>query len=607
MTTSNQPLDQPDLTPVLEELLEPYAGTFFPTATRLESALPGSATAAPGLAPATWQVAPAPVTPPNQPVAASYPGVPPWLEKNPAPSAGQPEFSAIGSETDIPAWLAETPATPANPPGLAIPADYQDVPAWLVKDPRSSANLPDFSAIGSETDIPGWLKEITALPANPIGVVVPPSQTEKTLPPDPQTGWEGAISPRVEASGPAAPTADKGWSQVRQDFPILQDKSDGKPLVWLDNGATTQKPTAVIERLDYFYRHENSNIHRGAHNLARIATDAFEAARTSVADFLHAPSSKSIVFTRGTTEGINLVAAACRQRLRPGDEIILSYLEHHANIVPWQILCQETGAKLRIIPVNDQGELLLAEYQRLLGPRTRLVAVTQVSNAIGTITPTGEIVALAKKAGALTLVDGAQSVAHLPTDVQALGVDFFVFSGHKIYGPTGIGALYGRPEVLANLPPYQAGGNMIADVTFERTLYQPPPARFEAGTADISGAVGLGEALNYVNKLGITNISAYETSLIGPVSEILQQVNGLRLLGPTHNKAAIFSFVIDGVDNARVGEALKAEGIALRIGHHCAQPILRRLGVEQSIRATAALYNTVEEFEFLASVLKRLR
>ncbi|WP_434064139.1 family 2A encapsulin nanocompartment cargo protein cysteine desulfurase [Roseateles aquae] len=394
---------------------------------------------------------------------------------------------------------------------------------------------------------------------------------------------------------------------VRRDFPILQERVNGKPLVWLDNAATTQKPSQVIERLSYFYEHENSNIHRAAHELAARATDAYEGARNTVARFLGAASSEEIIFVRGATEGINLVAKSWgAKHIGAGDEIIVSHLEHHANIVPWQQLAAERGAKLRVIPVDDSGQILLDEYRKLLNPRTKLVAVTHVSNALGTITPINEIVALAKAAGARTLVDAAQSVSHLRVNVQSLGADFLVFSGHKVFAPTGIGVVYGRREVLEETPPWQGGGNMIADVTFERTVFQPPPARFEAGTGNIADAVGLGAALDYLQKLGLENVAKYEHDLLDYATHKLLQIPKVRLVGTALRKTSVLSFVIPGHKTEDIGRALNEEGIAVRSGHHCAQPILRRFGLEATVRPSLAFYNTCDEIDHLAAVVRRI-
>jgi len=397
-------------------------------------------------------------------------------------------------------------------------------------------------------------------------------------------------------------------ASVRRDFPILNERVNGKPLVWLDNAATTQKPQSVIDRLSWFYEHENSNIHRAAHELAARATDAYEDARQKVARFLNAPSSKEIVFVRGATEGINLVAWSWGKRhIRQGDEIILTTIEHHANIVPWQQLAAENGAVIRVVPVDDDGQILLDEYEKLLGPRTRLVSVTQVSNALGTILPTAAIVAAAHRYGARVLIDGAQSVAHLRPDVQALDVDFFVFSGHKIFGPTGIGAVYGKPDALEESPPWQGGGNMIADVTFEKTIYQEPPARFEAGTGNIADAVGLGAAIDYVESIGMENIARHEHDLLQYAMREMKTIPGLRLIGTAKEKAAVLSFVLDGFKTEEVGSALNREGIAVRAGHHCAQPSLRRFGVESTVRPSLALYNNFEDIDRMIAALRRLK
>ncbi len=394
---------------------------------------------------------------------------------------------------------------------------------------------------------------------------------------------------------------------VRRDFPILKETVNGKPLVWFDNAATTHKPNAVIQRIAAFYAHENSNIHRAAHELAARATDAYEKARQVVADFLHAPSVDEIVFVRGTTEAINLVAQTFgRQQIRAGDEIIISYLEHHANIVPWKQLCDETGAVLKVIPVDDTGQVILSEYQKLLSHRTRLVSFTHVANALGTITPAQEIIELAHRAGAKVLLDAAQSVSHLPLDVTALDVDFLVFSGHKIYGPTGIGVLYGKADLLEALPPWQGGGNMIEDVRFDRIIYQPAPAKFEAGTGNIADAVGLGAALEYLSGIGLVNVAAYEHDLLAYATEALQAIPGLRLIGTAADKTSVLSFVLQGHDNNAVGQALNQEGIAVRTGHHCAQPILRRFGLESTVRPSLAFYNTYQEIDLLVDILHSL-
>lgn len=394
---------------------------------------------------------------------------------------------------------------------------------------------------------------------------------------------------------------------IRRDFPILQERVNGRPLVWFDNAATTQKPQSVIDRIAYFYQHENSNIHRAAHELAARATDAYEHARNVVARFIGAPSSKEIIFVRGTTEGINLIAKTWgEQNIGEGDEIIVSHLEHHANIVPWYQLTKKTGAKLRVIPVDDTGQIILEELPKLINERTKLLSITQVSNALGTVTPVAEVIKIAHAKGVRVLVDGAQSVSHIPTDVQALDADFFVFSGHKVFGPTGIGAVYAKPKLLESMPVWEGGGNMIQDVTFEQVVYQPAPNKFEAGTGNIADAVGLGAALEYVESLGIHNIARYEHDLLEYGQNALSSVSGLRLIGTAHHKASVMSFTLQGYSTEQVGKALNQHGIAVRSGHHCAQPILRRFGVEQTVRPSLAFYNTTEEIDLLVSVLHQL-
>jgi cysteine desulfurase/selenocysteine lyase len=394
---------------------------------------------------------------------------------------------------------------------------------------------------------------------------------------------------------------------IRRDFPILQERVHGRPLIWFDNAATTQKPTAVIERLNHFYRHENSNIHRAAHELAARATDAYEGARRQVQQFLGAASPGEIVFVRGATEAINLVAQSWgRKNVGPGDEILISHLEHHANIVPWQMLAAERGATLKVVPVDSSGQLRMDELQRLLNARTKLVSITHVSNALGTVTPVRDIVDLGHRAGACVLIDGAQSVSHIPIDVQALNADFFVLSGHKVFAPTGIGVLYGKAKVLENMPPWQGGGNMIDDVTFERTTYQPPPARFEAGTGNIADAAGLGAALEYLSTIGMPNIEHYESELLAYATRQLATVPGLSIIGNAAHKASVLSFVIDGIEPTTIGSALNQEGIAVRAGHHCAQPILRRFGYEATVRASLAFYNTRGEVDVMTAALRQL-
>jgi cysteine desulfurase / selenocysteine lyase len=396
-------------------------------------------------------------------------------------------------------------------------------------------------------------------------------------------------------------------NQVRRDFPILHQHVNGRPLVWLDNAATTQKPQSVIDRISHYYSHDNSNIHRAAHELAARSTDAYEGAREKVQRFLNAGSTNEIVFVRGATEAINLVAKSWGQQyLQPGDEIIISHLEHHANIVPWQQLAAAKNLKLKVIPVDDDGQLLLDEYSKLLSSKTKLVSFTQVSNALGTITPAKKIVEMAHAVGAKALVDGAQAVSHLPVDVRALDADWYVFSGHKVFGPTGIGVLYGKEDLLNATEPWQGGGNMIKDVTFEHTTYQQAPAKFEAGTGNIADAIGLGAAIDYVTGIGMHLISQYEHYLLQYATRLLKDIPGLHLIGTAPDKAGVLSLVLDGYKTEEVGSALNANGIAVRSGHHCAQPILRRFGQETSVRPSLALYNTCADIDALVSVLHRL-
>ena len=414
---------------------------------------------------------------------------------------------------------------------------------------------------------------------------------------------EGFNAPALNSGHPAFDV-----QAVRRDFPILKERVNGHPLVWFDNAATTQKPQSVIDRVSYFYEHENSNIHRAAHELAARSTDAYEKARDTVAHFMNASSSSEIVFARGTTEAINLVAKSWgQQNIKAGDEIVVTWLEHHANIVPWKQLCDLTGATLRVVPVDEDGQVLLGEYQKLLTARTKLVSFTQVSNALGTVTPAKVMIDMAHRVGAKVLLDGAQSVSHLRVDVQALDCDWFVFSGHKIFGPTGIGVLYGKAELLESMPPWQGGGNMIEDVTFDKIIYQPAPARFEAGTGNIADAVGLGAALEYVSKIGIDNIARYEHELLVYAMGALRSISGLRLIGTAAEKTSVLSFVLAGHSNQDIGVALNRVGIAVRTGHHCAQPILRRFGLESTVRPSLAFYNTHDEVDLLVTTVRRIQ
>ncbi|MGO9016974.1 MAG: SufS family cysteine desulfurase [Syntrophobacteraceae bacterium] len=395
---------------------------------------------------------------------------------------------------------------------------------------------------------------------------------------------------------------------IRKDFPVLQQEVHGKPLAWLDNAATTQKPQAVIDAVSSFYEEYNSNIHRGAHELAARATDAYEDARKRVQEFIGAGSAQEIVFVRGTTEAINLVAQTFGRRfIGSGDEILVTEMEHHANIVPWQTLCEEIGAVLRVAPINDLGEVVLESYDDLIGPKTRLVAVTHVSNALGTVNPVEIMTRMAHAAGARVLVDGAQSIPHIPVNVQEMDCDFFVFSGHKLFGPTGIGALYGKKDLLESMPPWQGGGSMISDVTFEKTVYNTVPHKFEAGTGSIASAIGLGAAIDYLGRIGLPTAAQYEEQVLEYATKALSEIQGLRLIGTAPNKVSVLSFILEGISNEEVGKLLDKEGIAVRAGHHCAQPLLRRFGLESTVRPSIAFYNTFDEIDRLVAAIHEIK
>jgi cysteine desulfurase/selenocysteine lyase len=412
-----------------------------------------------------------------------------------------------------------------------------------------------------------------------------------------------AIAAPAGSVGPGAASGQFDVEAVRRDFPILREKVHGQPLAWFDNAATTQKPQVVIDALSRFYAHDNSNIHRGAHTLAARATDAYEAARQTVADFLGAAAAEEIIFVRGCTEGINLCANVLAPDLSRGDEIVLTELEHHANIVPWQMVAERTGAVIRVVPIDDHGDVILEAYARLLGPRVRIVSLSHASNSLGTILPVELMTGMAKAAGARVLVDGAQSVSHFPVDVRRIGCDFYVFSGHKIFGPTGIGAVFMTREAQESLPPWQGGGNMIRDVTFAHTAYAGPPAKFEAGTPNIADAIGLAAALDYVTALGRERIAAYEHELLHYATSRLTAIDGLRIIGTARDKVGVLSFVLDGRDPVEIGKALDRAGLAVRAGHHCAQPSLRRYGLEATVRPSLAFYNTRGEIDRLAAAI----
>jgi cysteine desulfurase/selenocysteine lyase len=405
----------------------------------------------------------------------------------------------------------------------------------------------------------------------------------------------------------ARPASRFDVRRIREDFPILRLKVHGKPLVYLDNAASTQKPRAVLDTLEHYYTHDNANVHRGVHLLSERATQRYEEAREKTRRFLNAAEAREIIFVRGTTEAINLVAQAFgRKHVAAGDEVLITAMEHHSNIVPWQMLCEEKGALLRVAPISDDGELVLDQFERLLSPRTKLVSVVHVSNTLGTVNPVRQIVAMARARGVPVLLDGAQAAPHLPVDVQELDCDFYTFSGHKVYGPTGVGVLYGKAKLLEAMPPWQGGGDMISSVTFEKTTYNTLPYKFEAGTPNIAGVVGLGTALDYVNALGLENIAAHESDLLLYTTLVLRELPGLRIIGNAREKAGAISFVIDGIHPHDIGTILDQEGIALRTGHHCTQPLMDRFGVPATARAALALYNTREEIDVLMQGLRKV-
>lgn len=393
--------------------------------------------------------------------------------------------------------------------------------------------------------------------------------------------------------------------KIRADFPILNQQVNGKPLVYFDNGATAQKPQVVIDAIDKYYSEINANIHRGVHTLSQLATDAYEVSRNTIQKHINAKHNHEVIFTSGTTFGINLVANGFAALLKEGDEVMVSNLEHHSNIVPWQFLCEKTGAKLVVIPMNEKGELVMAEFERLLSSKTKIVAVNHISNALGTINPIEEIIEKAHSVGAAVLIDGAQATPHLKPDVQALDCDFYVFSGHKVCGPTGVGILYGKEEWLLKLPPYQGGGEMIAEVTFEKTTYADLPHKFEAGTPNIAGGIVLGTAIDYMNEIGFDNIAAYEQELLDYATEKLLQIEGLRIFGTSEHKASVISFNIEGIHPYDIGTIVDKLGIAVRTGHHCAQPIMKYFNIPGTIRASFAFYNTKEEIDIFVEAVKK--
>jgi cysteine desulfurase/selenocysteine lyase len=550
-------------------------------------------------------LASATTTIPATPVAPPWPEIPGGLTAN--NFSLSPSFSFLQEARSLfvspsPPAIPIPPA--ANAPTIPYETELRDLPAGL-----SGAKTPPILETAAEVALPqipgASLRDFDTAGLRSLNFL------EEAKPLDRNQTQQ--LASRIPSQWDTAAISDLSSvpfdvGAVRRDFPILQEKINGRQLVWLDNAATTHKPQSVIDRLSYFYAHENSNIHRAAHTLAARATDAYEAAREKVRRFLNAASSREIIFVRGATEGINLVAQSWgRRNIQKDDEIVITWLEHHANVVPWQMLCAEKGAKLRVAPVDSTGQVLLDEYEKLLNSHTKLVAFAHVSNALGTITPVDEMVAAAHRHGAKVLVDGAQAISHMRVDVQEYDCDFYVFSGHKVFAPTGIGVVYGKADVLDAMPPWQGGGNMITDVTFEKTQYQTPPGRFEAGTGSIADAVGLGAAIDYLDRIGMINIARHEHDLLVYATEAMQRIPGLHLIGTAREKASVLSFILDGFRTEDVGAALNQEGIAVRSGHHCAQPILRRFGVESTVRPSLALYNTCEDVDALINAIWNLK
>ncbi len=422
------------------------------------------------------------------------------------------------------------------------------------------------------------------------------------------TGTLAAGSSSKPAAPRRSPLTAADIARIRDDFPILQVRRGGRDLVYLDNAATSQKPRAVIDTERHYYEAQNANVHRGMHYLSEIATNAYEESRKKIQRFIGAPLSCEVVFTRGTTEGINLVAQTYgRQNIHTDDEVIISAMEHHSNIVPWQMLCEQSGAKLRIVPINDRGEILMEEYEKLFTPRTKLVSILHVSNALGTINPAKEIVAIAHRHGVPVLIDGAQATPHLPVNVQDMGCDFYVCSGHKMFGPTGTGILYGRAELLNKMPPFMGGGDMILSVTFEKTTYNGLPYKFEAGTPNIAGVIGLGAAVDYVEAIGMDRIAAYEHELTLYGTQLLESIDGVRLVGTAREKAGALSFTMDSAHAHDIGQILSGQGVAIRAGHHCAQPVMQRFGIPATARASLAFYNTKEDLDALGAAIKKVK
>ena len=527
----------------------------------------------------------------------------PLGEQPPAPDPGMPDPSR-------PQLLAAEGETPLPAGGVMEMLRSQAIGASRVESlakafpgaATAEAQLPDAVArpLGEPAEPPDFLRGLD------VGRAKPPLSRSSEPAAQAADSRYYFLPASVAATG--SPAAAFDIAAVRRDFPALNQRVHGKPLVWLDNAATTQKPRAVIDAVSRFYERDNSNVHRGAHTLAARASDAYEEARRKVQKFLGASSPNEIVFVRGTTEGINLVAQTYgREHVGRGDEIVLTTLEHHANIVPWQMLAKEKCAILRVVPITDSGEVLLDEVAKLVGPRTKIVAVSHVSNVLGTVLPVQQITEIAHRQGARVLIDGAQAVAHVPVNVGQLDADFYVFSGHKLFAPTGVGVLYGKEELLRAMPPWQGGGNMIRTVTFEETTYNDPPAKFEAGTGVMGEAVGLGAAIDYVSRIGLEAMAAYEAALTSYAMGLLAAVPGLRMIGTAPGKVGVLSFILDGVPSEEVGRKLDLEGIAVRAGHHCAQPTMARYGVPSTVRPSLAFYNTPQEIDALVGALHGIR
>jgi cysteine desulfurase / selenocysteine lyase len=521
-----------------------------------------------------------------------------------------PDSLGIAAASPSSFALRSAPLGAALPAEIAEPWRHVDAHSWQGRDSHGSVVEVPYTTGPMLSDAPGVgaLRQFVTAPLDASDPAVVPAA------PMSGTGADGSAlyflralkAPGERDPDAGTPLAGYDAESVRRDFPVLHQRVNGKRLVWLDNAATTQKPQCVIDEISRFYEHDNSNVHRGAHELAARATDAYEGARTRVAALLGAASTHEIVFVRGTTEAINLVAQSYgRSVVGPGDEIVVTMLEHHSNIVPWQLLAKEKGASLRPIRIDDRGDVMLDHFASLLGPRTRIVALSQVSNALGTIVPVSAMAAMAKAAGAAVVVDGAQGVPHLPVDVQSLGADFYAFSGHKMYGPTGVGALWGREALLDAMPPWQGGGQMIKRVDFESSTWNDLPYKFEAGTGTIGPAVGLGRAIDYVTDLGLPQIAAHEQALLLYGTAALAAIPGLRLIGTSPHKAGVLSFVLDGTQVEQVGRFLDEEGIAVRAGHHCAQPALRHFGLDATVRPSIGLYNTHDDIDVLAEAVRK--